>query len=146
MTKEIEAKSILVKNKKPAGWFGVHYQFNIYRGCEHHCIYCDSRSLCYRIENFDELIVKMNAAELLEQELKNRRKKGTIGTGAMSDPYTKSEKEYLLTRRCLVVIAEYNYPVHITTKSNLILRDIDLLEEIKDMLRRPQLSQLLIIN
>ncbi|NLK94204.1 MAG: radical SAM protein [Clostridiales bacterium] len=130
MAKEIEAKVLLSRNKKPGNWFGTHYIFNIYRGCEHHCIYCDSRSLCYRIDNFDEVIVKKNAVELLRKELKSRRKKGTIGTGAMSDPYTKSEKDYLLTRGCLEAIAEYSYPVHITTKSNLILRDIDLLTEI----------------
>ena len=130
MTKEINAKSLLSRNKKPSSWFGCSYLFNIYRGCEHHCIYCDSRSLCYRIDNFDELIVKRNAVELLEKELKNKRKKGTIGTGSMSDPYTKSEKNFLLTRKCLEVISKLNYPVHITTKSNLILRDIDILKEI----------------
>ena len=130
MNKEIEAKTLLSNNKHPMGWFGTHYLFNIYRGCEHHCIYCDSRSLCYRIYNFDELIVKKNAPELLKKELKQKRKKGTIGTGAMSDPYTKSEKNYLLTRKCLEVISDYNYPIHITTKSNLILRDLDILQEI----------------
>lgn len=130
MSKEIEAKSILIRNKQPSGWFGTSYLFNIYRGCEHHCIYCDSRSLCYRINNFDELIVKKNAVDLLKKELKSKRKKGAIGTGSMSDPYTKSEKDYKLTRGCLETISEYNYPVHITTKSNLILRDVDLLQEI----------------
>lgn len=130
MNKEIEAKTLLSNNKHPMGWFGTHYLFNIYRGCEHHCIYCDSRSLCYRIDNFDELMVKKNAPELLKKELKRKRKKDTIGTGSMSDPYTKSEKDYLLTRKCLKVISDYNYPVHITTKSNLILRDLDILQEI----------------
>ncbi|SHK45418.1 DNA repair photolyase [Clostridium cavendishii DSM 21758] len=130
MPKEIDAKALLSRNKSPSSWFGTNHLFNIYRGCEHHCIYCDSRSLCYKIDNFDELIVKRNSVDILRKELKSKRKKGVIGTGAMSDPYTKSEKEYLLTRGCLEVIAEYNYPIHITTKSNLILRDIDLLEEI----------------
>lgn len=130
MTKEIEAKVLLSKNKKPKKWFGTHYLFNIYRGCEHHCIYCDSRSLCYNIDNFDELTVKTNAVKLLKNELQNGRRKGTIGTGSMSDPYTISEKKYLLTRNCLKVISEHHNPVHITTKSNLILRDIDLLQEI----------------
>ena len=130
MIKEIEGKVLLSKNKKPSEWFGTHYLFNIYRGCEHRCIYCDSRSLCYRINNFDDLIVKKNAAELIRKELKSKRKKGTIGTGSMSDPYTISEKKYMLTRKCLEVINEYRYPVHITTKSNMILRDIDILEEI----------------
>ena len=130
MIKEIEGKVLLSKNKKPSEWFGTHYLFNIYRGCEHRCIYCDSRSLCYRINNFDDLIVKKNAAELIRKELKSKRKRGTIGTGSMSDPYTISEKKYMLTRKCLEVISEYRSPVHITTKSNMILRDIDILEEI----------------
>jgi DNA repair photolyase len=130
MPKEIDAKMLLSTSKNPSGWFGTNYTFNTYRGCEHHCIYCDSRSLCYRIDNFDELIVKRNAVELLNKELKNKRKKGVIGTGAMSDPYTRSEKHYQLTRGCLEAIAKYRFPIHITTKSNLILRDIDVLQEI----------------
>lgn len=130
MIKEVEAKSILSNCKKPSEWFGVKYNFNIYRGCEHRCIYCDSRSECYGIENFDDLIVKVNAVELLKKALASKRKKGTIGTGAMGDPYTMAEKKYNLTGRALKVIADYNYPVHIITKSNLILRDIELLEEI----------------
>lgn len=130
MIKEIEGKVLLSKNNKPSSWFGCRYLFNIYRGCEHKCIYCDSRSLCYQIENFDDLHVKINSDKLLEKELKSRRKKGTIGTGAMSDPYTFSEKKYNLTRRCLEIISKYNYPLHLTTKSNLVLRDVDILQEI----------------
>lgn len=130
MIKEIKARVLLSPNKNPSGWFGTKYTFNIYRGCEHKCIYCDSRSLCYQIENFDDVIVKKNAVELLRKELKSKRKKVPLGTGAMSDPYTLSEKNYLLTRGCLETIAQYNYPIHITTKSNLILRDIDILQEI----------------
>lgn len=130
MVKEIESKVLLSKNKKPSSWFGTSYLFNIYRGCEHGCIYCDSRSLCYKVDNFDELIVKKNAVELLHKELKSKRKKGCLGTGAMTDPYTLSEKKFSLTRGCLEVIAEYNYPIHLTTKSNLILRDLDILQEI----------------
>ncbi len=130
MIKEIEGKVLLSRNKMPSGWFGCKYLFNIYRGCEHKCIYCDSRSLCYQIENFDDLHVKINSPKLLEKELKSRKKKGTIGTGSMSDPYTFSEKKYNLTRKCLEIISRYNYPVHITTKSNLILRDVDILQEI----------------
>ena len=130
MTKEIEGKVLLSKNKYPSSWFGCRYLFNIYRGCEHKCIYCDSRSLCYRIENFDDLNIKINAPSLLEKELKSRRKKGTIGTGSMSDPYTLSEKRYMLTRKCLEIISKYNNPIHITTKSNLILRDLDIISEI----------------
>lgn len=130
MIKEIQAKTILTTNKSPASWFGVRYNFNIYRGCEHQCIYCDSRSECYRIENFNDVVVKVNAIELLKEELMRKRVKGTIGTGAMSDPYTRAEKDYRLTRQALEVIAERRFPVHIITKSNMILRDADLLEDI----------------
>ncbi|WP_297428587.1 radical SAM protein [Clostridium sp.] len=130
MIHEVEAKTLLSPNKKPISWFGTSYLFNIYRGCEHGCVYCDSRSLCYKVDNFDDLIVKRNAVELLKKELKSKRKKGCLGTGAMTDPYTISEKKYLLTRGCLDEIANYNYAVHITTKSNLILRDVDILQEI----------------
>lgn len=130
MHKEIESKTLLIKNKRPKDWFGANYIFNIYRGCEHKCIYCDSRSLCYKIDNFDDLIIKKNSVELLKKELKSKRRKGTLGTGSMGDSYTISEKKYSLMRKCLEVIAEYNYPVHVTTKSNLVLRDVDLLQEI----------------
>lgn len=130
MIKEINVRSILGTCKRPSEWFGVKYNFNIYRGCEHQCIYCDSRSQCYGIENFNDLVVKINAIELLTKQLASKRKKGLIGTGAMGDPYTISEKRYRLTREALKLIADFNYPIHITTKSNLILRDIDILEEI----------------
>lgn len=127
---EVKAKSILTTNKNPSAWFGVKYNFNIYRGCELQCIYCDSRSECYRIEDFNELTIKVNAIELLRKELASKRKKGTVGTGAMGDPYTISERKYQMTRKALEAIAEFRYPVHITTKSNLVLRDIEILEEI----------------
>lgn len=130
MIKEISAKSILGSCKRPSDWFGVKYLFNIYRGCEHQCIYCDSRSECYGIEDFGDLIVKTNSIELLRKQLASKRKKGLIGTGSMGDPYTISEKKYGLTRKALELISDFNYPVHITTKSNLVLRDIDMLEEI----------------
>ncbi len=130
MIEEMQAKSILNRMKQPSAWFGVNYGMNIYRGCQHHCIYCDSRSECYRIENFDDILVKTNAPELLRKELSQKRKRGVIGTGAMSDPYIPLEKEYNLTGRCLEIISEYRFPVHICTKSNLILRDMDVLERI----------------
>lgn len=130
MIKEIQAKTLLSTTKNPSAWFGVRYNMNIYRGCEHQCIYCDSRSECYCIENFRDLLVKVNAIELLRRELASKRKKGTVGTGAMGDPYTPSEKKFGLTRKALEVINEFRYPVHIITKSNLVLRDIELLQEI----------------
>ena len=131
MIKEIEAKSILIYNKHPASWFGVHYYLNIYRGCTHGCIYCDSRSECYKIENFDEEIsVKTNAIDLLRKELAKKRYKETIGFGSTSDPYVPIELEYELTRKALELAKEYRFPVSILTKSNLVLRDADILCDI----------------
>lgn len=129
--REIQAKTLLSRMKDPQGWFGVTYNMNLYRGCEHHCIYCDSRSECYQIEAFDEeLLVKVNAIDLLCQELAGKRVKGTIGTGSMQDPYTPTEAKLNMTGRALEVIAHYRYPVHIITKSDLVVRDLDTLAEI----------------
>ncbi|MFZ6029017.1 MAG: SPL family radical SAM protein [Chloroflexota bacterium] len=131
MIREIEAKTLLIPIKNPMGWFGVKYNMNIYRGCEHRCIYCDSRSECYQIEDFDgEVLVKANAIELLEKELARKRIRGTVGTGAMSDPYTYTEKRYGLTGKALGVIARHRFPAHITTKSDLVLKDLEVLREI----------------
>ena len=108
-----------------------HYGMNIYRGCSHGCIYCDSRSLCYRFTHaFEDIEVKQNAPELLEKALKSKRKKAMIGTGAMSDPYMHCEEELGLTRKCLEIIKKYGFGVAVQTKSDRILRDIDLLDEI----------------
>jgi DNA repair photolyase len=104
---------------------------NLYRGCTHRCIYCDSRSECYQIEDFDgEILVKTNAIERLKQELTPRRQRGRIGTGSMNDPYQAVERKFQLTRQALAVIAERGFPVHIITKSDLVTRDLDLLQEI----------------
>lgn len=106
---------------------------NLYRGCTHGCIYCDARSTCYQMDHaFEDVEVKINAPELLEQALRSKRKKCMIGTGAMSDPYLPLEKELGLTRRCLELIAEYGYGLSILTKSDLILRDLDLLKRINE--------------
>lgn len=134
MIKSIHAKSILIRVGDPNAWFGARYNMNIYRGCEHRCIYCDSRSDCYQIADFDrELLVKVNAIELLEKELPRKRIKGTVCTGAMSDPYTPAEKEYGLTAQALGVIERFRFPVHITTKSDLITRDVDVLSAINQV-------------
>ena len=107
------------------------YGMNIYRGCSHGCIYCDSRSRCYMFTHaFEDIEVKRNAPELLEQALKTRRQKCVIGTGAMSDPYMHCEEQLGLTRKCLEIILKYGFGAAIQTKSDRILRDIDLLEEI----------------
>jgi len=129
--KEIQAKTLLARLKGPDDWFGLYYNMNLYRGCQHQCIYCDSRSECYQIEDFDhDVLVKTNAIELLRRELAGKRVIGTIGTGSMNDPYMPLEKDIRLTRRSLEVIAETGFPVHAITKSDLVLRDLDLLEEI----------------
>lgn len=120
----VDAKGILTGS-------GGHFGMNIYRGCSHGCIYCDSRSRCYQFTHpFEDIEVKQNAPELLESALRSKRKKCMIGTGAMSDPYMHCEEELGLTRRCLEVILKYGFGAAIQTKSDRILRDIDLLDEI----------------
>ncbi len=120
----VDAKGILTGN-------GGQYGMNIYRGCTHGCIYCDSRSKCYRFTHpFEDIEVKRNAPELLEKALNSKRKKCMIGTGAMSDPYMHCEEELGLTRRCLEIIRDNEFGLAIQTKSDRILRDLDLLTEI----------------
>ena len=128
----IKAKTILTKVKYGNEWYGIDYNMNLYRGCCHNCIYCDSRSDCYHINNFDVVKGKENSLHILEQELITKRKKGVIGIGSMSDTYNPIEKELEQTRGALKLISKYNFGVSIDTKSDLILRDIDLLKEIKD--------------
>lgn len=129
--KTIKAKKLVTTNKHDgSGWFGAKYNLNIYRGCNFGCIYCDSRSNCYHVDNFDEVKVKENIAGLLEKELSSKRKTGIIGMGAMSDPYNSFEKNEMATRKALEIINKYKFGVNITTKSDLILRDIDLLKKI----------------
>ena len=104
---------------------------NLYRGCQHGCIYCDSRSKCYHIEHdFEDIEVKENAIELLEQALKHKRKKCMIGTGSMTDPYIPLEMELEHVRKALTCIYEYGFGFTVITKSNRILRDMDLLQKI----------------
>lgn len=127
----IQAKTLLNPVKQPDTWFGLRYNMNLYRGCQHRCIYCDSRSQCYGLDRFDQdVLVKENAPELLQNELARKRIKGTIGTGSMNDPYMPVEKKLALTRRALAIIAGFRFPVHIITKSDLVRRDADLLQQI----------------
>lgn len=106
---------------------------NLYRGCTHGCIYCDARSKCYSFTHqFEDIEVKQNAPVLLENALRSKRKKCMIGTGAMCDPYMHCEDNLQLTRKCLEIIDEYGYGVAIQTKSNKILRDLDLLKSIHE--------------
>lgn len=104
---------------------------NLYRGCTHGCIYCDSRSKCYGFSHdFEDIEIKQNGPELLEAALRSKRKKCMIGTGAMCDPYMHCEEKLQLTRRCLEIIERYEFGVAVQTKSNRILRDLDLLKSI----------------
>ncbi len=127
----IEAKTILSQYHEPDPWFGLSYTINLYRGCQHGCIYCDTRSDCYGIGDIAQVAAKSNALELLARELRSRRhKKGAIGTGSMNDPYMPIEKELQLTRRGLGLMAAERFPVHIITKSDLVERDTDVLQDI----------------
>jgi len=128
--KFVKTKTILTKVKYGNSWFGIDYNMNLYRGCMHGCIYCDSRSNCYHIENFDIVRGKENALSILEQELSKKKEKGVIGIGAMSDTYNPNELKYEETRKALKLILKYGFGVSIDTKSDLIMRDIDLLKEI----------------
>lgn len=106
-------------------------EMNVYRGCTHGCIYCDARSKCYNMDHpFEDVEVKSNAAELLEDALKRKRKKCMIGTGAMSDPYIHAEEKIRCTRKCLELIDQYEFGLAIQTKSDRILRDLDLIKRI----------------
>lgn len=119
----VEAKGILSSNNG----------MNIYRGCTHGCIYCDSRSKCYGFTHeFEDIEVKINAPQLLEKALKSKRKKCMIGTGAMCDSYLHIEENLKLTRKCLELIDQYEYGVAVQTKSTRVLRDMDLLKSIND--------------
>lgn len=104
---------------------------NIYRGCTHGCIYCDSRSTCYQMKHdFEDIEVKQNAPELLEDALRRKRKKCMIGTGSMCDPYMHCEEKLGLTRKCLKIIDRYGFGATLITKSNRVLRDLNLLKSI----------------
>lgn len=134
MTEYIESKSILSKLKDaPDPFFGLTYNMNLYRGCQHQCIYCDSRSKVYGIGDLAHIRVKKNALELLDKALTRRLPKATIGTGSMNDPYMPIEKNELLTRKALEKIAERHFPVHVITKSDLVLRDADIIKEISKL-------------
>jgi len=110
------------------GLLSAHNGMNVYRGCTHGCIYCDARSTCYHFTHaFEDIEVKQNAPELLEEALRKKRKKCIIGTGAMSDPYLHFEEELRVTRRCLEIIDRYGFGLAIQTKSARILRDFDLI-------------------
>jgi DNA repair photolyase len=136
--REVEAKSILRKYKKIDSWFISRYGMNLYRGCTHNCIYCDGRSEGYYVDGEfgEDVTVKVNAIEILRRELDPKRKRTPfkrsfvmIG-GGVGDSYQPIEETYQLSRRALELVDEYNFPVHVLTKSTLIERDIDILKKI----------------
>lgn len=125
-------RSVYMHFVKAKGILSNNNGINIYRGCTHGCIYCDSRSKCYGFtHDFEDIEVKTNAPELLEKSLRSKRKKCMIGTGAMCDPYLHAEEQLQITRRCLELIDKYEYGVAIQTKSTRILRDLDVLKKYK---------------
>ena len=106
---------------------------NLYRGCSHGCIYCDGRSICYQINHdFEDIEVKSNAPQILEEQLRRKRKPCMIATGSMCDPYIPLEEELRVTRECLEIIKRYGFGLSILTKSSRILRDLDLLKAINE--------------
>ncbi len=138
-TQEIKSKTLLRKMKKVDSWFLTKFGMNIYRGCQHNCIYCDGQSEKYQVngEFESEIEVKINAPQLLEKELtrmaKKRVKPGFIGIiGGVSDAYQPVEKEYKITRQILEILEHFHYPVMILTKSVLVERDLDLIKKINN--------------
>lgn len=106
---------------------------NVYRGCLHGCIYCDTRSDCYQLKHdFEDIEVKINAPKLLEEALKKKRQKCMISTGSMCDPYIPLEKELCITRKCLELVEQYGFGADVLTKSDLVLRDLDILKKINE--------------
>ncbi len=121
----IKAKTIITR-KNGNDWFGVDYNMNIYKGCSHGCIYCDSRSDCYGVDDFDTVRAKENALMIIRDELRRKVKTGVIGTGAMSDPYNPFEKELELTRHSLELADAFGFGIAVATKSDLFIRLLEL--------------------
>ena len=119
----VPAKHLLHRSKSTA-WFGTDHTMNLYRGCCHGCLYCDSRSICYQDPDFDTVKVKADALRLLRDDLARKARPALINMGAMSDPYNPFEKELLLTRHALELIGAYGCGVAAATKSDLIVRAI----------------------
>lgn len=128
----IPAKTIVTKTKAPSKWFGIDYNMNIYKGCCHGCIYCDSRSDCYGVDRFDQVRAKENALEIIRNDLRRKTRRGVVGTGAMSDPYNPFEGKLKLSRHALELCDAFEFGAAIATKSSLLERDIDVLQSIAE--------------
>lgn len=128
----VPAKQLLIPLKPDReAFFYDSYNMNLYRGCNHGCIYCDSRSLCYQLKDFDTVRVKENALEMLRQELAAKRKRGVVSIGATSDPYNAFEGEMKITQGALSLLRQYGFGVGLSTKSDLVARDGPLLADIQ---------------
>ncbi len=128
----VKTRTIMTKSNQGIKWFGIDYHMNLYKGCSFGCIYCDSRSDCYHIPDFDIVKTKVDALKILEQELSSKSYRGVVSFGTLSDPYNFEEENLKLTRNALKLIEKYGFGVSIDTKSDLILRDIDLLKKIAE--------------
>ncbi len=127
----VQAKQLLSPLKPSDEFFHSDYNLNLYRGCSHGCVYCDSRSVCYQLDRFEQVRVKENALPMLREELQRKRKAGLVSTGAMSDPYNTFEKETLVTRGALLLLRQFGFGAGFTTKSDLAARDADVLADIQ---------------
>ncbi len=134
----VPAKTILQKNKS-TDWFGSEYNMNLYRGCSHGCIYCDSRSDCYRLEDFETVRAKENCLMILRDELRRKIRTGVVGTGAMCDPYNPFEETELLSRHAFELIDAFEFGAAVLSKSALISRDKDIFAGIAE--HSPMLCQ-----
>jgi len=138
--KEIQAKSILRKHKKIDSWFISQYGMNLYRGCTHNCVYCDGRSEKYKVDGEfgREVIVKINAIDLLRKELEFKKRRTPLKKsyimigGGVGDSYQPVEKKYELTKKTLELLYKKNLPISILTKSTLVKRDIDIIKRINE--------------
>ena len=139
---EVSARTLMQPCGDGSGWFGHNWNVNLYRGCCHGCIYCDSRSSCYQVHEFDRVRCKADAHPLLEAELRAKRTRGVVGLGAMSDPYNPFERDKRLTQGALRLLLRYGFGVSIATKSDLILRDTSLLRDIAQL--QPALAKITI--
>jgi DNA repair photolyase len=130
---EIKVTSILNKHKKRDDWFLGDYTLNSYAGCPFNCIYCYTRGSKYGGDHGSEVALKANAVFMLKRQLKNRirrAERGFIVVGSAAEAYPPIERNLGITREILFLIKRYKFPVHVCTKSSLILRDLDVLEEI----------------
>jgi len=127
----VKAKQLLTPLAPTDYFFHSDYNLNLYRGCSHGCIYCDSRSVCYQLDRFHEVRVKESALQILREELRCKRKSGLVSTGAMSDPYNPFEKNMEVTRGAFMLLRQFGFGAGFTTKSDLAARDTDVLADIQ---------------